>query len=508
MPDVVFSDVNIVRGLFLGRSRCQGTITYAAVTAFLPISENEHVLRTVDLKKLAGCDLHVIGTLSSTLEDPVLENSIKPLTSCILFRVLKSMGKNGTCWSSEEDKTSYQIVRFSPKDLLQSELLADNSPEHSFVGLVLESFDFSVAPELKKNLILFHETTRNECREWQVDEKDESLVWKALCLTTTGALLRFRVKQLKFLFANFSPRSGISLKVGNVLSAIMFDIMIGIIFTNILFRNPDPVSWLTVSVSFAENVISRLENLLYTLMEMPAGLKLNRPLNSTLGQFFLYHIYLLRTYVSIVKPVYMAIAEVVSLFGMCGLTCILSIVCDLFSLATVHIFCFYGYAARLYSFQTYSLSALWRLFRGKKWNHLKSRVDSYSYQYDQLFIGSISFTIVVFLLPTVVLYYCVFLTLRLATMALVVVIRLLIWKLSVIPVFAFFHAMHSSPKLVTGIYFEQRSGIFMKTTTVPWLHLFRTNPQHLVNPLAIIPEKIDVSSLLSRIVWGDILSPF
>lgn len=55
-----------------------------------------------------------------------------------------------------------------------------------------------------------------------------------------------------------------------------------------------------------------------------------------------------------------------------------------------------------------SLKSLFRLFRGKKLNPLRSRIDSYSYNIEQLFIGTLGFCIVFFLLPTVLIYYTVF----------------------------------------------------------------------------------------------------
>ena len=67
---------------------------------------------------------------------------------------------------------------------------------------------------------------------------------------------------------------------------------------------------------------------------------------------------------------------------------------------------------RLYSLQVYGLASLWRLFRGKKWNVLRQRVDSASFDIDQLFIGTLFFTILLFLLPTTALYYIVFVTVR------------------------------------------------------------------------------------------------
>lgn len=53
------------------------------------------------------------------------------------------------------------------------------------------------------------------------------------------------------------------------------------------------------------------------------------------------------------------------------------------------------------------------LFPGKKWNFLRSRVDSVEYDVDRLFIGTLLFTILLFLFPTVLLYYIVFTSLRL-----------------------------------------------------------------------------------------------
>lgn len=41
-------------------------------------------------------------------------------------------------------------------------------------------------------------------------------------------------------------------------------------------------------------------------------------------------------------------------------------------------------ARRLYCLKICGLSSLWRLFRGKKWNVLRQRVDSCSYDLDQV----------------------------------------------------------------------------------------------------------------------------
>jgi phosphatidylinositol glycan class Q protein len=45
---------------------------------------------------------------------------------------------------------------------------------------------------------------------------------------------------------------------------------------------------------------------------------------------------------------------------------------------------------------------------GKRWNTLRHRVDSYDYDMDQLFLGTLLFTVTIFLLPTIVTYYLFF----------------------------------------------------------------------------------------------------
>ena len=50
---------------------------------------------------------------------------------------------------------------------------------------------------------------------------------------------------------------------------------------------------------------------------------------------------------------------------------------------------------------------------GKKWNILRNRVDSLEYDVDRLFIGTLLFTILLFLFPTILLYYTVFAALQL-----------------------------------------------------------------------------------------------
>jgi len=46
--------------------------------------------------------------------------------------------------------------------------------------------------------------------------------------------------------------------------------------------------------------------------------------------------------------------------------------------------------------------------QGKRYNVLRDRVDSWDYSIDQLVLGTMLFTLVAFLAPTVIVYYALF----------------------------------------------------------------------------------------------------
>lgn len=49
-----------------------------------------------------------------------------------------------------------------------------------------------------------------------------------------------------------------------------------------------------------------------------------------------------------------------------------------------------------------------KLFTGKRRNVLRNRTDSWDYDLDQLLLGTILFTLLAFLFPTVLVYYALF----------------------------------------------------------------------------------------------------
>lgn len=231
--------------------------------------------------------------------------------------------------------------------------------------------------------------------------------------TSTGALICKRLEDFAAVADSVRTNGRISLRCRNRMCSILLDCLLGACLAWAVHWDngfSEAVPW--ASLEWTETVVQHLQALVQWLMGAPAGLKLNAALNNALGRFFLYHISLWKTYVGVVDP------WVGALFTLWpgSLTLHLALASDLLALATVHMYCFYGYACRLYQGWARALAALWRLFRGRKWNPLRRRVDSHRYDVDQMFVGTLLFGVLFFLFPTVAVYYVVFLTLRLVVL--------------------------------------------------------------------------------------------
>lgn len=109
---------------------------------------------------------------------------------------------------------------------------------------------------------------------------------------------------------------------------------------------------------------------------------------------------------------------------------------DLVTVLTLHIYCFYIASARIFNWQLTIIFSLFQLFRGKKRNVLRNRIDSCDYDLDQLLLGTILFTLLFFLLPTVMVFYLTFASARMAIISLKAGLDTLLACLNHFPLFA------------------------------------------------------------------------
>ena len=228
----------------------------------------------------------------------------------------------------------------------------------------------------------------------------------------------------------------ISEKPFHAFISLTVDLVIGWLVSSYL------MSWMGIeTIVFTDSVfmgmemmIRNLKSLIVWMMENPGGLKLNSVLSQALGNFFLYHIHLWMTYVMLIVPLLTPyVNSILHLLHFATLSIQISVISDLFMLLTIHIHCFYAYARRLALSQYRGLVALWRLFLGKKYNPLRDRVDSADNTVEQLFLGTIIFTILLFLMPTTATFFSVFLSLKLVASAVIYVLRCCVKILQWIP---------------------------------------------------------------------------
>lgn len=272
---------------------------------------------------------------------------------------------------------------------------------------------------------------------------------------STCVQLQYRTEHLQLIS---SPQRATShahfMRKANIVTSFLVDVVLGLLLIYCLYRENRIGRLANTLVPAADHVAKELEDLLQWLMGAPAGLKMNRALDQVLGRFFLYHIHLWIGYIHLMSPFIEMILWYVGLSACLGLTFALSLLSDTVALLTFHIYCFYVYGARLYCLTVYGLSSLWRLFRGKKWNVLRQRVDSCFYDLDQLFIGTLLFTIQLFLLPTMALYYLVFTLLRLVVVLFQAMLHLSIEFINTFPLFAIGLRIFRPYRLAEGVKFQ------------------------------------------------------
>ncbi|RDA86360.1 hypothetical protein CP532_4338 [Ophiocordyceps camponoti-leonardi (nom. inval.)] len=131
---------------------------------------------------------------------------------------------------------------------------------------------------------------------------------------------------------------------------------------------------------------------------------------------------------------------------------------DLLSALTMHIYSFYLASARIYHWQLTILRSLFHLFRGKKHNVLRNRIDSCDYDLDQLLVGTIFFTLLSFLLPTVVVFYLNFAVARMIIIFIKAGFDTMLSCLNHFPLFALMLRVKDPRRLPGGIRFELRDG--------------------------------------------------
>ncbi|KAI8869300.1 Gpi1-domain-containing protein [Ramicandelaber brevisporus] len=209
----------------------------------------------------------------------------------------------------------------------------------------------------------------------------------------------------------------------NSMWLVINDVILGLAIGAVLSAHSDHFAQ-TLESTTDHLTVESFNHLIVWLKGQPAGFKLNKELDEFLGDLFLWLIQLWTE---------------------------LALLSDLISLLTLHTYWFYIVAGRIYYWKLRVLRSLFILFRGKKFNVLRNRIDACDYDLDQLLLGTILFTLLAFLFPTVVIYYIPFAFARIAIIALHGLIKTVLALLNHFPLFAIVIRLKDARRFPGGI---------------------------------------------------------
>ncbi|QVM06589.1 phosphatidylinositol N-acetylglucosaminyltransferase subunit gpi1 [Coccidioides posadasii str. Silveira] len=261
----------------------------------------------------------------------------------------------------------------------------------------------------------------------------------------------------------------------NSLWLVANDVIIGIALGSYLIDNAD---WVASQMNSILNgsTVEGLQQTISWLMDWPAGLKLNNELAAFLGDLFLWVIEHWASALVSLRPFLRHVVYMIGCSGFAGASMALAMFSDLLSLFTIHIYSFYTASARIFHWQLTIIISLFHLFRGRKRNVLRNRIDSCDYELDQLLLGTILFTLLFFLLPTILVFYITFASARMAIISLKATLDTCLAMLNHFPLFALMLRLKDPRRLPGGIKFELR-----KQSTPNSDDIFRCAPTSYIN---------------------------
>ncbi|KAK6151322.1 hypothetical protein DH2020_013957 [Rehmannia glutinosa] len=291
-------------------------------------------------------------------------------------------------------------------------------------------------------------------------------------------------------------------------SSVVVDVLLGNFFGIPLWFMAEPAC-LIVS-NFAHDFTNNwLRTGCVWLMGNPAGFKLNTELAGVLGMISLNAIQIWSTLWVFMGFLFVYFTKGLALCGIIfGLTSAAALVVDIISLVTMHVLTLHLFLSLLYSTQIQALAALWRLFRGRKGNPLRHRLDSYDYTVEQHVVGSLLFTPILLLLPTTSAFYIFFTILHTAVSFICIVIEAAISFIHSTPYAKVFIWLKRRNRFPSGIWFEVTLCQHSETGTVSGSNSSPGNLQNTAYASSNSKSTLLVSFLHSNyLALGEVVRP-
>ncbi|KAH9665482.1 N-acetylglucosaminyl transferase component family protein / Gpi1 family protein [Citrus sinensis] len=237
-------------------------------------------------------------------------------------------------------------------------------------------------------------------------------------------------------------------------SSLAVDLLLGnLIGFSLLFNAESVCLWVLDFANDPTNELLRTGCV--WLMGVPAGFKLNTELAGVLGMISLNAIQIWSTLWFFVDSLLASLVKGLAILGILfGMTVPAALVRDMIVVVMLHVSTLHWMISLLYSQQIQALAALWRLFRGRKWNPLRQRLDSYEYTVKQHIVGSLLFTPLLLLLPTTSVFYIFFTMMNTSISLICMLIEVIISIIHATPYIKIVLWLVRRRRFPAGIWFE------------------------------------------------------
>lgn len=265
-----------------------------------------------------------------------------------------------------------------------------------------------------------------------------------------------RMKTVQYSWQNDATVHRAWIRFYNTSLSLLVDSILGLLAAYVLWTILSPVGFYDATITSHMTTLWGYEwlndHIRWIMEGAPAGIKLNLATGHALGSVFLFYI---EQWSVIVRHLAQATPIVLFFITLCGaffgLSMLIILVHDIVYFVNMHIYWLYAAITRVYHVQLVLLRSLWLLFRGKKSNVLKQRIDSCNASLDQLIVGTLLFTSLIFLLPTTGLYYAFFVYAMCLVLALQAAAQVVVNALNYAPLYAALLYSFRSRTLVGGI---------------------------------------------------------
>ncbi|CUS21345.1 LAQU0S03e00430g1_1 [Lachancea quebecensis] len=240
----------------------------------------------------------------------------------------------------------------------------------------------------------------------------------------------------------------------NTIWLIVNDVSFGLTVGTLLAENKLSIAKF-INFHLTDYLFHKVHYITAYLGQNPLGIKLNGELAHFLSDLFLWIIdFSYSTYIKRILDVssIQTVISIVSRTSCCfGVTFALSLAVDVVSILSMHISLFYYISAKMYHWQLHVMRSLLYLFWGKKRNVLRKRVDSNMFELDQLVMGTLFFTVMVFLLPTLAVFYISFTALRMTILIPELLLESLMALLNHFPLFVLLLRLKDPSRIPGGV---------------------------------------------------------